>query len=169
MEHRGLFGRVLVVGAVEALNHPNVDHVVYILQRAVACADLFIQHLREIEYFLTEVRFPDRAIHARLILLVEGYLRCRCRIILYPQAHTLVGNVEFDIQRLQEPNVLLVAVGKYMCVIVENRERIFEGSLKKLFVILVRLCIVNCAAVVALAADTFVVVEGDVVWGILQN
>ncbi len=78
MEHRRLLGGVLVVGAVEAFDHPNVDHVVDVLQRAVASTDLFVEHLRQIQYFLTQVRPTDRAVHARLVLLVESDLWCRC-------------------------------------------------------------------------------------------
>ncbi len=56
-----------------------------------------------------------------------------------------------------------------MRVLVENRQRILKRHLEELFVFIVRLRVIDRAAVVTLAADAFVVVERNIVWRILEN
>ena len=85
MQRGRLFGRVLVVRAVNALHQPDVDHVEDVLERTVTGPDLFIHHLGEVEYLFRKVWFAYRAVHARFVLFVEPDMGRWCRIIFDPQ------------------------------------------------------------------------------------
>lgn len=105
VERHGLLSRVAVILGVVALLDPDVDHVEYLIMHLIAGGHFLIEDLVSVVHAGVEVWLADRAIHARLVHLVEGDLRSGVLIVLEPQADALGVHFVLRIQRLHHPDV----------------------------------------------------------------
>ncbi len=105
VEGHGLLGRVTVVLCVVALLDPDVDHVEYLVMHLIAGGHFLIEDLVGVVHAGVEVRLADRAVHARLVHLVEGDLVRRVLIVLEPQANALRVYFVLGVQRLHHADV----------------------------------------------------------------
>lgn len=102
--HR-LLCRMSVVLCVVALLDPDVDHVEYLVMHLIAGGHFLIEYLVGVVHAVVEVRLADRAVHARLIHLVEGDLVRRILIVLEPQADALGIHFVLGVQSLHHADV----------------------------------------------------------------
>lgn len=161
-----LLSGMLILVTAQAFRKPDVDHVADVIHRCIARSDIGIQDLVELALLVGEKRLADGAIDAGLITLIEGNLRSRRESVFYPEASALVLDSGLLIHRLDHSDIALITPPEDMRVFLGDRQSVHDGLGSERPKLGFRLVVIDITAIGLLVADTFVIVEVDVIWRI---